>query len=45
MGGKELHGTHAQQAAHRVEDGEQGALLGVIGQHGRPERVQLVWKV
>ena len=33
-GGKELHGTHAQQAAHRVEDGKQGALLGVIGQHG-----------
>ena len=28
-GGKELHGTHAQQAAHRVEDGKQGALLGV----------------
>ena len=33
-GGKELHGTHAQQAAHGIEDGEQRALLRIIGQNG-----------
>ena len=32
-GGKELHNAHAQQAANRVEDGKQRALLGVVGQH------------
>ena len=33
-GSKELHGTHAQQAAHGVEDGEQRTLLRIIGQNG-----------
>ena len=33
-GGEELHRTHAQQRADGVEDGEQGALLGVVGQNG-----------
>ena len=32
--GKELHRTHAQQRADGVENGEQGALLGVVGQNG-----------
>ena len=44
-GGKELHGTHAQQAAHRVEDGKQGRCLGSLVSTVWPERVQLVWKV
>ena len=33
-GGEELHRTHAQQRADGVENGEQGALLGVVGQNG-----------
>ena len=33
-GGEELHRAHAQQAAHGVEDGKEGALLGVVGQDG-----------
>ena len=32
-GSKELHDAHAQQRADGVEDGEQRALLGVVGQH------------
>ena len=32
-GSKELHDAHAQQRTDGVEDGEQRALLGVVGQH------------
>ena len=34
-GGEELHPHHAQQRADGVEDGEQRALLGVVGQNGQ----------